>query len=72
MEQLNEEIKDKLEKVCVCRGITKATIKVSVRGGNNTLEAVVADTGATQGGCKGFRCKDKIKEIIEGYQKEWN
>lgn len=40
MEQLNQEIKDKLEKVCICRGITKATIKASVRNGKKTVEDI--------------------------------
>lgn len=71
MELLNQEIKDKLVRVCICRGITRATIKASIRNGNKTVEAVAADTGATLGGCKGFRCKDKIQEIIEGYGTEW-
>lgn len=72
MENLTEEMKDRLEKVCICRGIAKETIKASIRDGKNTLEDVAADTGATQGGCKGFRCKAKIQEMIDGYQKEWN
>lgn len=72
MEQLNQEIKDKLEKVCICRGITKAAIKASVRNGKKTVEDIAADTGTTLGGCKGFRCNAKIQEIIEGYGTEWN
>lgn len=71
MEQLNQDIKDRLEKVCVCRAITKEAIKNSIRKGNRTLEAVVADTGATTGGCKGFRCKEKIEELIAGFETEW-
>lgn len=72
MEQLNQDIKDKLEKVCICRAITKETIKNSIRNGNNTLEAVSKDTGATQGGCKGGRCRGKIEELIAGFGTEWN
>ncbi|MEF9959543.1 MAG: (2Fe-2S)-binding protein [Niameybacter sp.] len=72
MEELNQEVKDRLEKVCVCRGITKEAIKNSIRNGNKTLEAVSQDTGATQGGCKGFRCKAKIEELIVEFGTEWN
>lgn len=72
MEQLNQDIKDRLEKVCVCRAITKEAIKNSIRKGNKTVEAVAADTGATTGGCKGFRCKGKIEELIAEFGTEWN
>lgn len=72
MENLNQEVKDKLEKVCICRAITKASIKDSVRSGKTTVEDIAGDTGATLGGCKGFRCKARIQEIIDGYQTEWN
>nr|WP_307993223.1 (2Fe-2S)-binding protein [uncultured Niameybacter sp.] len=72
MEQLNQDIKDRLEKVCVCRAITKEAIKNSIRKGNKTVEAVAADTGATKGGCKGFRCKGKIEDLIAEYGTEWN
>lgn len=63
--ELNKEVLDKLTKVCVCKAITKDTIKKSISNGNDTLEKVVADTGATTGACKGCRCKSKIIELIE-------
>lgn len=72
MDQLTQEIKDKLQKVCICRGITVATLKASIRNGNTTLEALKKDTGVAEGGCKGRRCKDKANELIEAYkQGEW-
>ena len=60
----NTEILDKLTKLCVCKVITRAAIKESIKKGNNTLEKVMADTGAATGSCKGCRCKYKIEELI--------
>ncbi|MGL5243679.1 MAG: (2Fe-2S)-binding protein [Sarcina sp.] len=53
------------EKVCLCRGISATRIIDSIKKGAHTVEAVKEATGATQGGCCGFRCKDKIEELIE-------
>lgn len=66
------EIKDRLEKICFCKAITVATVKNSIRQGNDTLDKVTEATGATTGGCRGGRCKGKIQDLIDGYkQGEW-
>ena len=62
---VNEEILDKMTKVCVCKAITKATIKESINSGADTLEKVMDATGAGTGACKGCRCKSKIEELIQ-------
>lgn len=72
MSQLEQDIKEKLQKVCICRGISKSTIKGAIREGALTLEAVTEKTGATKGGCKGHRCKEAISQLIEDYKTgEW-
>ncbi len=58
-------MKDKLTKVCLCRGIDKHTIKECIKEGAKTVEDVREKTGATGGGCKGSRCRSKIKEMLE-------
>ena len=60
-----EEIKDKLTKTCVCKQITKATIKAAIKDGADTLEKVKARTGAITGHCNGTRCKGSIQDLIE-------
>ncbi|MBM6859381.1 (2Fe-2S)-binding protein [Clostridium saudiense] len=62
---LNQEILDKITKVCVCKAISRATIKDAISNGAHTLEDVSRVTGACNGGCKGFRCKDKIQTLID-------
>lgn len=64
---LNQEILDKITKVCVCKAISRATIKEAIANGAHTLEDVSRVTGACNGGCKGFRCKDKIQTLIDEY-----
>lgn len=62
---LNEDIMDKLTKVCLCTGISRKTIKNTIRGGATTLAAVQKATGAGSGGCGGRRCTPKIQELLE-------
>ena len=66
MEQnINNEIMDKLTKVCLCKAISRATIKKAVQNGATTLEEVQKVTGAGTGGCKGNRCTPKIEELLK-------
>lgn len=64
---LNQEILDKITKVCVCKAISRAKIKEVIANGAHTVEDVSRVTGACTGGCKGFRCKDKIQGLIDDY-----
>lgn len=61
---LNQEILDKITKVCVCKAISRAKIKDVIANGALTVDDVSRVTGACTGGCKGFRCKDKIQNLI--------
>lgn len=54
--------------VCLCNKISEDTIVKAIKEGATTLEAVKEKTGATGGPCKGFRCKNKINELIEQYK----
>ena len=62
---LNQEILDKLTKVCVCKSVTRAAIKNAIKNGADTVEKVADATGATKGSCKGCRCKSKIEELLK-------
>ena len=64
---LNQEILDKITKVCVCKAISRATIKDVIAKGAHTVDDVVKVTGACTGGCKGFSCKDKIQTLINDH-----
>lgn len=65
---LNEEILDKLTKVCICKGISRATIKKAIANGAKTVEEVNKATGSGSGGCGGRRCSVKITELLKQYE----
>ncbi|ERI90371.1 [2Fe-2S]-binding domain protein [Clostridiales bacterium oral taxon 876 str. F0540] len=68
MEQnLNEEIIDKLTKVCLCKAISRATMKKAIKNGAKTVKEVQAATGAGSGSCCGRRCTPKIEKLIEDF-----
>ena len=62
---LRQQVLDKMTKTCPCRVVTRARIKEAIRNGAHTVEDVSRVTGACNGGCKGFRCKDKIQSLID-------
>jgi NAD(P)H-nitrite reductase large subunit len=62
---LNEATLDKLTKVCICKGISRASIKTAIKNGASTVEEVTKTTGSSTGSCGGNRCKPKIQELIE-------
>lgn len=66
MEQnIKPEILDKLTKVCICKGISRATIKNAIVNGAKTIEEVKKSTGAGSGSCGGKRCTPKIEQLLE-------
>ncbi|MFL0267858.1 (2Fe-2S)-binding protein [Candidatus Clostridium radicumherbarum] len=66
MEQnLNEEILDKLTKVCLCKAIPRSTMKKAIRNGARTVKEVQAATGAGSGPCNGRRCTPKIEQLLK-------
>ena len=67
---LNEEILDKLTKVCLCKAISRASIKKAIKNGAYTLQEVQKATGAGSGGCGGRRCTPKIESLLEEYTKK--
>lgn len=67
MSEVNEEILDKLTKVCLCKGIPRSKFKKAIFDGANSLEAVQKATGAGSGPCGGRRCTPKIMELLDKY-----
>ena len=64
-DELNQEILDKLTKVCLCKGITRATMKKAIAAGADNVDKVKKATGAGSGSCGGKRCTPKIQELID-------
>ena len=64
---VNQEIMDKLTKVCICKAINRAKIKDAIRNGAKTIAEVREVTGAGTGSCGGARCVFKIQGLIDQY-----
>lgn len=60
-----QEIMDKMTKVCICKAINKATMKQAIAQGADTLEKVQKATSAGSGPCQGRRCTPKILDLLE-------
>ncbi|MDF2951687.1 MAG: NAD(P)H-nitrite reductase [Anaerocolumna sp.] len=64
-EDKNIEIIDKMTKVCICKSISRATMKKVIQNGATTLSEVQKATGAGSGSCHGRRCSVKINALLE-------
>lgn len=60
-----QEIIDKLTKICLCKGVPKSTIKKAIAEGCTTKEEVWKKTNTGNGPCKGRRCGPRIEACIE-------
>lgn len=69
MSDLNQEIMDKITKVCLCKAIPRSTFKRIIAEGADSLEKVQKATGAGSGPCGGKRCTPKILELLENHLK---
>lgn len=64
---INNEIMDKLTKVCVCKGISKASIKKAIADGAKNVADVKRVTGAGLGSCSGRGCTEKIQRLLDEF-----
>lgn len=64
-DELKQEILDKMTKVCICKGISRATIKKAIKDGARTITDVQKATGSGSGPCGGRRCTVKIHEMLQ-------
>jgi NAD(P)H-nitrite reductase large subunit len=59
-----EEIKSKIQAVCICKGIKMGRICDAIMAGAQTVEAVNKATGSGSGGCQATRCRPVIEKLI--------
>lgn len=64
---VNEQVMDKLTKVCLCKAISRAKMKEVIFNGAKTVQEVQKATGAGSGSCCGRRCTPKIEELLQKY-----
>lgn len=65
-----EYIKDKLTKICPCTQVTRLRVKQAIKEGADTLDKIKEKTGAMTGCCKGRRCRESIKGLLESSKEE--
>ena len=70
MTEISDELMDKLTKICLCKGISRTTIKKAILDGADTLEKVCLETNAGNGGCSGRRCREKIEKLIKSMKEQ--
>lgn len=63
-QELNDEMRDKLTKVCICKNISRKTIKDAIKNGAKTIYDIKQATGAGTGHCGGRRCGPKIQSLL--------
>ena len=63
-----KELLDKFKKICICRGVTAATIMKAIREGALSFEALRRIIGTGTGNCKAKRCRSKIDQRIKDYK----
>ena len=63
-ETIDPQILDRLTKVCLCKGISRASIKQAIAKGAKTAAEVKKAVGAGTGPCGGKRCTPKIEELL--------
>lgn len=65
MSEINDAVMDKITKVCLCKSISRATIKKAILEGAHTVPQVNAKVGSGSGPCRGQRCGPKIQALID-------
>jgi bacterioferritin-associated ferredoxin len=64
-ENKKSDIMDKMTKICICKGISRALIKKAIKEGALTVDEVNKVTGSGSGPCGGRRCREKIIMLID-------
>lgn len=67
-QDLQAEVIRDYAKVCICKSITRKTMKKVIKEGATTLEQVRYKTSAGSGPCKGRRCTPRIEELLKEYE----
>lgn len=62
-----QEIMDKMVKICTCKSITRYKFKKLIEEGYDDLVSLQEKTGAGTGSCKGRYCTDKILDLINDH-----
>jgi len=63
--QPDEKTLARLKPGCICKGIKLIRLIKAIENGADTYEKIARQTGIGGGPCKGKRCGQKVKELLE-------
>ena len=61
----NERMMARLKAGCICKGVKLIRLIEAIENGAATFEQVAAVTGIGDGPCKGKRCGEKVRALLE-------
>lgn len=64
----DERTMARLKAGCICKGVKLIRLIEAIENGATSFAQVAAATGIGTGPCKGKRCRQKVKELLERYQ----
>lgn len=56
------------KKICICRGVTAATILTAIQNGALSFEALRRKIGTGTGNCRAKRCRAKIEQMVRDHK----
>jgi NAD(P)H-nitrite reductase large subunit len=64
-----KKIRERLQVVCICKGIRKGKILDAIESGCCSREKINAKTGSGSGGCNATRCGPVIEKLLADTKK---
>ena len=64
----DERTMARLKAGCICKGVKLIRLIEAIENGATSFAQVAAATGIGTGPCKGKRCRQKVKELLERYK----
>jgi bacterioferritin-associated ferredoxin len=66
----DERMMARLKAGCICKGVKLIRLIEAIEHGATTVAAVQKACGIGDGPCKGKRCGEKIRELLESYSSQ--
>lgn len=64
----DERTMARLKAGCICKGVKLIRLIEAIENGATSFAQVAAATGIGTGPCKGKRCRQKVKELLEQFR----
>ena len=64
----DERTMARLKAGCICKGVKLIRLIEAIENGATNFSQVAGATGIGTGPCKGKRCRQKVKELLERFR----